>query len=154
MVSERSIMVTDELLALASAGGAALVGAVAKDAWAAAKGGFARLLGRGDPAREAAVEHQLERTRTALQGAGPEADQVRGQQEAVWAGRLEDLLAENPDAAAELTALVRQITEATGTRSAGHVVQHATASGNAQQAVLGHGHQTNTFGAPPSRADG
>jgi hypothetical protein len=37
-----------ELLALAGSAGAALVGAVAEDAWTAAKNGFARLLGRGD----------------------------------------------------------------------------------------------------------
>lgn len=141
-----------ELLALAGTAASALVGAVAKDAWSAAKKGTARLLGRGDQAREAAVEGQLERTRAAVESAGADSEAVRGRQEAVWAGRLEDLLIERPGAADELRTLVREI-GATGTRSAGHVVQHATASGNAQQAVLGHGSQTNTFRSP-GRADG
>lgn len=137
-----------ELLALAGAGGAALVGAVAKDAWAMTKAGFVRLLGRGDRGREAVVEQQLDRTHSAVVEAGPDTDRVRGQQEALWAGRLEELLIERPAAAGELRALVEQ------TGSTGHVVQHATASDNAQQAVLGHGHQVNTFGNQPGRADG
>jgi hypothetical protein len=143
-----------ELLALASTGGAALVGAVAKDVWSVTKAGFVRLLGRGDRGREAVVEQQLERTHSAVQEAGPDGDRVRGQQEALWAGRLEELLIERPAVAAELRSLVEQIGAVAGTRSAGHVVQHATASGDAQQAVLGHGHQVNTFGVRQGRADG
>ncbi len=142
-----------ELLALAGTAASALVGAVAEDAWAAAKAGIARLLGRGDRTREAAVEGQLERTRAEVESAGADGAAVRGRQEAVWAGRLEDLLIERPEAAAELRALVDEIGAVAGSRSAGHVVQHVTASGNAQQAVLGHGTQTNTFRAP-GRVDG
>ncbi|MEV4843612.1 hypothetical protein AB0K20_10385 [Micromonospora matsumotoense] len=146
-------MAGNELLALASAGGAALVGAVAQDAWGMVKTGFSRLLGRGDRAREEAVTQQLERTRSAVEAAGADGERVRAQHEALWAGRLEDLLIERPEAAAELQALVREAAAAAGVRSAGHVVQHASASGNAQQAVLGHGSQVNTFGTRHQRAD-
>ena len=142
-----------ELLALAGTAASALVGAVAKDAWGGAKSGVARLLGRGDASRAAAVEQQLERTRGAVESAGADEQVVRGQQEAVWAGRLEDLLIERPEAVAELRALIEQIGAAGGTNTAGHVVQQSTASGNAQQAVLGHGHQVNTFGAQQGRPD-
>ncbi|MEV4283653.1 hypothetical protein [Actinoplanes xinjiangensis] len=137
-----------ELLALAGSAASALVGAMAGDAWGAAKAGVARLLGRGDQAKTAVVEGQLERTRSEVESAGANGEVVRGRQEAVWAGRLEDLLIERPAAASELRALVEEIGSVAGSRSAGHVVQHATASGNAQQAVQGHGSQVNTFRAP------
>ncbi|GAB1692474.1 hypothetical protein [Krasilnikovia sp. M28-CT-15] len=143
-----------ELLALAGTAGSALVGAVAKDAWEVTKAGFVRLLGRGDRGREAVVEQQLDRTYSAVEGAGAEVDRVRGQQEALWAGRMEELLIERPAAAGELRALMEQLAATSGARSVGHVVQHATASGNAQQANLGHGHQVNTFGTSRGRADG
>jgi hypothetical protein len=141
-----------ELLALAGTAASALVGAVAKDCWTAAKNGVVRLLGRGDRTRQAAVEEQLERTRVELEAAGADAG-AKTRQEAVWTGRFEDLLIDRPVAAAELRALVDEISSATGSRSVGHVVQQATASGNAQQAVQGHGSQVNTFRAPGG-ADG
>ncbi|MEV4830527.1 hypothetical protein AB0K25_19655 [Micromonospora sp. NPDC049257] len=99
------------------------------------------------------MTQQLERTRVAVEAAGPDGERVRAQHEALWAGRLEDLLIERPDAAADLDALVRQVAVASGGRSAGHVVQHVSASDSAQQAVLGHGSQVNTFGPPNQRAD-
>lgn len=150
-VEERNVEA--ELLALAGTAASALVGAVAKDFWGAAKNGVVRLLGRGDRTREAAVEGQLERTRVELEAAGADGGATRSRQEAVWTGRFEDLLIDRPVAAAELRALVDEISSATGSRSAGHVVQQATASGNAQQAVQGHGSQVNTFRAPGG-ADG
>lgn len=141
-------MPAEELLALASAGGAALVGAAAQDAWAIAKRGFAKLFGRGDQARTAAVEERLERTRAALEAAGPDAERTRLEQQAAWVGRLEDLLSDHPEAVDELRALVEQVTALSQARSSGHVVQHATASGDARQAVQGHGSQVNYFGGP------
>ncbi|MEU7983150.1 hypothetical protein AB0B63_32070 [Micromonospora sp. NPDC049081] len=72
---------------------------------------------------------------------------MRLEQQAAWTARLEDLLSDYPEAADELRALVRQVAEATGTRSAGHVVQYAVVSDQAQQAVQGHGQQTNVFGS-------
>lgn len=142
-------MPAEELLALASAGGAALVAAAATDAWNVAKNRFARLLGRGDQSRVAVLEDRLERTRAELETAGPEIARVRLQQQAAWAGRLEDLLTDHPDTAGDVRNLVQMVEAASEVRSAGHVTQHAIASGNAQQAVLGHGSQTNTFGAAP-----
>lgn len=145
-------MLAETLGALAAAGGTALVGAVATDGWQVTKRGFSRLLGRGDEHRASAVEERLESTRAALEAAGPQDERVRVQQEAAWTARLEDLLTEHPQAADDLRALVRQITEATGNRSAGHVTQYATARDHSQQVVQGHGQQTNIFGQRGGRA--
>lgn len=148
-------MLVEALAALAGAGGTALIGAVATDGWQAAKRGFARLIGRGDPNRTAAVEERLESTRAVVERADPGDDRVRLEQRAAWTARLEDLLAEHPESADELRTLVEQVTAASGNRSAGHVVQHAIAFDQAQQVVQGHGQQTNIFGASPrsGRAD-
>jgi hypothetical protein len=88
-----------------------------------------------------------------VEAAGTDGEAVRARQEAAWAGRFEDLLIELPGAAAELRALVDEVASGARSRSAGHVIQNSTASGNAQQAVQGHGSQVNTFRAPGG-ADG
>ena len=62
-------MLSEALLALAAAGGTALVEAVTTDAWLATKSGFLRLSVLGDRSREAVIEQQLERTRAALKAA-------------------------------------------------------------------------------------
>ncbi|MBM0206937.1 hypothetical protein JNW90_30985 [Micromonospora sp. STR1s_5] len=140
-------MLAEALSGLAGAGGAALVGAVASDGWQLAKRGFAQLLGRGDEARTAAVEERLERTRAVVESAGRQDERVRLEQQAAWTARLEDLLVDRPEVAEELRAVVARVAEATGTRSVGHVVQHASAYDQAQQVVQGHGTQTVTFGS-------
>lgn len=147
-------MLVEALVALAAAGGTTLVGAAVTDGWESAKRGFAQLFGRGDEARTAAVEERLERTRVALQAAGPQGDRVRLEHQAAWTARLEDLLADQPQVADELSRLVEQVAAATGARSAGHVVQHAVATDRAQQVVQGHGQQVNTFGAAPASGRG
>lgn len=146
-------MLAEALAALAGAGGTALVGAVATDGWQLAKRGFAQLFGRGDQSRAAAVEERLERTRAVVEAAGPEVERVLLEQQAAWTARLQDLLSDHPEAAGELRALMGQVAEATGTRSTGHVVQHAVGFDHAQQVVQGHGQQTNVFGAAPARHD-
>lgn len=139
-------MLSEALLALAAAGGTALVEAVTTDAWLATKSGFLRLLGRGDRSREAVIEQQLERTRAALEAAKPDNEQIRLAQQAAWTARLEDLLSEQPEIADELRALLEQL-PTTVSDSAGHVTQHVVAFDRAQQAVQGHGTQIVTFGA-------
>ncbi|WP_167517382.1 hypothetical protein [Micromonospora orduensis] len=144
-------MLAETLSALAGAGGTALVGAVATDSWQLAKHGFAQLFGRGDQTRAAAVEGRLERTRSVVE-AVPQDERVRLEQQAAWTARLEDLLSDHPEVAKELQALVEQVTQAAGTRSAGHVIQHGVAYGQAQQVVQGHGQQTNVFGSRGGQA--
>ncbi|MEV4771703.1 hypothetical protein [Micromonospora humida] len=140
-------MLAEAMGALAVAGSTALVSAAATDGWQMVKHGFGRLFGRGDQTRTAAVEERLERTRAVVEAAGPQNERVRLEQQAAWTARLEDLLSDYPEAADELRALVEQVAEATGTRSAGHVVQYTVVSDQAQQAVQGHGQQTNVFGS-------
>lgn len=55
-------MLSEALSGLAAAGGTALVGAVATDAWHSARTGFARLLGRGEPALERVESVRLSRS--------------------------------------------------------------------------------------------
>jgi hypothetical protein len=113
----------ENLLLLA---GQTIVAAVATDAWDLCKRGFARLIGRGDPRKEQLTEQRLEETRQQL--AGTDSDQARAAQTVAWKTRLEGLLEENPDAEAELRALVQHIRAQlpAGTVSAG---DHSVAAG-------------------------
>jgi hypothetical protein len=67
------------------------------------------------------------------------------EQEVIWRTRIEDLLERHPDAEEGLSGLVAEI-QAHTIGSAGRIEQHATASGQAQQAVQGQGVMNVTFG--------
>ena len=122
-------MLVEDLMALASLAGNTVVAAAATDAWEAARRKFARLLGRGGPKQEQLTEQRLEETRQQLTGAaGTDLEQARAALAERWAGRLADLLEEDPGAEAELRALVQEIQAAlpAGIVSAG---DHAVAAG-------------------------
>lgn len=114
------------LMALAALAGRTVVAAASTDAWEACKRGFGRLLGRGDPTNEQLAEQRLEETRQQL--AGADSEQASAAQEAQWTTRLADLLEENPDAEAELRALVREI-EAQLPAGVVSAADHAVAAG-------------------------
>ena len=99
------------LVALALLAAQTVGAAASTDAWGAAKRGVAHLLGRGDPDREKLAGQRLDQAQQQLQAAAPgqEMEQVEAELVAVWRTRLADLLEEDPDAAAELRALVEQI---------------------------------------------
>ena len=97
-------MVVASLLLLA---GQTIVAAAATDAWGLCKRGFAKLLGRGDPAKEQLTEQKLEATRQQL--AGSDSDQARAAEAVAWKTRLESLLEEDPGAEAQLRALVEEV---------------------------------------------
>ena len=98
------------LMALATLAGNTVVTAAVTDAWEAARKGFARLLGRGDPEKTKAVERRLEETHDQLaQATGSDLERVRAALEAQWTTRLADLLEDNPGVEADLRALVEQI---------------------------------------------
>ncbi|HEU0087214.1 MAG TPA: hypothetical protein VFQ77_06150 [Pseudonocardiaceae bacterium] len=103
-------MLAEALAALAGAGGTALVGAMATDAWQATRSGVARLFGRGGPARQKAIEAQLDSNAT-LVAQAEDPDEVRQSLAAVWRLELAALLRQHPDAEDELRALVAQIHE-------------------------------------------
>jgi hypothetical protein len=139
-------MLAEELAGLASAGGTALVTAMVTDGWENARARFARLLGRGKASETQKAAARLDQSKAALAATpGTDLDRVRADQVTAWRTRLEDLLEDDPDAKAELQALVTEI-QARVIGSAGRVEQHATASDRAQQAVLGHGVQNVHFG--------
>jgi hypothetical protein len=139
-------MVPEALAALAAGGGTALMEAVATDGWQAVKTGFARLLGRGDERLAAAVEGRLERSRAELAAlSGAELARARAAQEAAWRARLEDLLEEHPQAADQLADLLDR-NPAPADPVTGGVRQRVLGFGAAQQAMQGHGVQTNIFG--------
>lgn len=107
-------MLEDALVALATAGGTAVVQAAGTQAWDALRVRVARLLGRGDAERERVELERLDRTAGALEAPPPsEAERVRLRQEASWQTRFEALLedvagAERERVAAELRALVQE----------------------------------------------
>ena len=80
-------------MALASAGGTAVVQAAGKDAWTGFRVRVAKWFGRGDTEREQAAVERLDRTAAVLEAAGPgEVERVRAGQEASWQTMFEILL--------------------------------------------------------------
>ena len=102
-------MLAEELAALAVLAGNTVVAAAATDAWEAARRGFARLLGRGDPDRTKAAERRLAETREQLAVADADVESARPALQAKWATRLADLLEEDPGVESDLRALIEQV---------------------------------------------
>lgn len=137
-------MLVEALAALAATGGNALVSAMVTDSWEGVRARFARLLGRGDPKATDEAAARLEDSHAVLAGrSGADLERAQAELEIAWRTRLADLLESHPEAEDELRAVVA---EAQVVGSAVHVEQHVTGSDQAQQAVLGQGVQTNTFG--------
>ncbi|MER6733444.1 hypothetical protein [Streptomyces puniciscabiei] len=142
------MVLVEALLALAAAGGGAIVQAAGTDAWNGVREGIARLLSRGEQARERAELERLDRTRVVLDAASEgEFEQVQAAQAAVWQSRLEMLLEELPDVqrqqvAAELQTVIEQASAAS-TRSTVH--NDFSGSTFEKSAVQGSGTQHNTF---------
>jgi hypothetical protein len=96
--------------ALAALAGNTVVTAAVTDAWEAARKGFARLLGRGDPGKTQLAEHRLAETRDQLTRAtGADLERIRAALESQWVTRLTDLLEEDPGVEADLRGLVEQV---------------------------------------------
>jgi hypothetical protein len=117
------------LIALAALAGNTVVTAAVTDAWEAARKGFARLLGRGDPAKAKLAEERLAETHDELtQATGADLERTRAALEAQWATRMRDLLEEDPGVEADLRTLVEEIQARlpAGTVSA---ADHAVAAG-------------------------
>ena len=103
-------MLGENLLTLAALAGRMVVDAAATDGWETAERGYAQLLGRGDARQTHLAERWLKETHEQLAGgAGPDMEMIRTALAVRWAGRLADLLDEDPDAEAELRALVQEI---------------------------------------------
>ena len=122
-------MLAETLMALAALAGNTVVAAATTDAWEAARRRFARLLGRGDPDRTSWRSGGWTRHASSSPGRpGADLEQARAVLAEQWAGRLADLLEEDPGAEADLRALVQEIQAAlpAGMVSA---ADHAVAAG-------------------------
>ena len=96
------------VMALAAMAAAALVQAIVTDGWEGVRHKVARLFGRGQS--DAAIERRLDATREQLTAATPgDLATVQAALAAQWETRFVDLLADHPDAEAELAALVKDI---------------------------------------------
>jgi len=103
-------MLAESLMALALLAGQTVVTAAVTDTWEAARRGFARLLGRGDPDRTKVAERRLAETHERLSGAvGADWERTRAALESQWVTRLADLLEEDPGVEDDLRALVQEI---------------------------------------------
>lgn len=103
--------VLGELAALAAAGGSALVGAMATDAWQATRSWVAGLFGRSGPAAQAAIEAQLD-GHAALVSQAEDPDEVQESLVAVWQLQLQSLLRQHPEVEEDLRELVARVREA------------------------------------------
>ncbi|MEU0389818.1 hypothetical protein [Streptomyces chartreusis] len=106
-------MTTEALAGLAAAGGAALVGAMATDAWQTARTRFLQLLGRdgrGDAVEHQVMEHQLE-TQADVVERTPEGsrERVRAAFLPGWQLQLADFLQQHPEAEQEFRQVIEQV---------------------------------------------
>ena len=96
------------VVALAAMAAAALVQAMVTDGWEGVRHKVARLLGRGQP--DVVIERRLDTTRDQLAAAtAGDLETVQAALAGQWETRFADLLADHPDAEAELAALVKEI---------------------------------------------
>ncbi|MFJ5015911.1 hypothetical protein [Streptomyces griseoluteus] len=142
-------MLVEGLIAVAGAGGGAIVQAAGTDAWAGIRSGVARILGRGEAGREQAELERLDQTRAELESAGdsPEAERVQTVLATRWQTRLEMLFEQLPEeerqqVAAELQALVEQAHSQTPVQNTHNNFSNATFT---DSQVLGSGTQNNTI---------
>jgi hypothetical protein len=141
-------VLAESLMALAALAGNTVVAAATTDAWEAARRGFARLLGRGDPQRTAVAERRLGQMHEQLTGVtGADLESAQAALEAQWVTRLADLLEEDPGIEDDLRGLVQDIRTALPpgvVSAAGHAVAagrdvNVTASGGGVAAGVIHG---------------
>jgi hypothetical protein len=115
--------------ALTASAGTALVQAMVTDGWEGMRNKVARLFGRGEA--DPTIERRLDAAREQLAAAPPgELMQVQTTLANQWQTRFDDLLADHPDAQADLAALVDELNVVTS--ASGHSV---TAAGNVNVAA-------------------
>ena len=122
-------MLAESQLALAALAGRVVVDAAATDGWETAERGYATVLGRGDATQTRLAERWLAETRQQLtdQAGAGNTELLRTALAVRWAGRLADLLKDNPNAEAALQALVQDV-QATLTEGKPSVPNRAVAN--------------------------
>jgi hypothetical protein len=128
-----------EIEALAMVGAAAIVSAMATDAWAAARDRTVELFRHHSPERQAEVATQLEANAALVARAG-DAERARGVLVGPWQVELEEFLARHPDAEEDLAALSDRIRAALPTQSR-QWVQNVTAHDGSVVNAVQHGTQ-------------
>ncbi|MFF1844511.1 hypothetical protein OG763_10005 [Streptomyces sp. NBC_01230] len=120
-----------EIAALASSAGTTVVTLMATDAWQRLREGIASLWRREQAERAEAVAAELDATREDLLVAIAAGDQdVEGELQAEWQGRIRRFLTARPEVAEDLRRLLNEFGPGSETAPAG--TQHATASGRAR----------------------
>lgn len=105
-------MIPEWLMPVVEAGGTALVGAVATDAWQSARAGVGRLFRHAGPRRGDLAEQWADETAAAVeQAAEDERPAVLRVQAETWQRRLADLVQEYPEIADQLRAWEQDIRE-------------------------------------------
>lgn len=150
------VVVVEWVAVLAAAGGSALIGAAATDAWQSAKDGVLGLFGRGGDRRREVVAARLEADVAEIEAAPvEERDEVRARVLPGWQTRLADLLEEYPEAREELTAWVQRVRDQLPAQQAGWVQNNTARDHGTVFAVQGGSQRIHQVaaGAPASAAD-
>jgi hypothetical protein len=147
------VVVVEWLAALAAAGGSALVGAAATDAWLTARDGVLALFGRGGDRRREVAAERLTADAAQIEAA-PEAerDEARARILPGWQTRLADLLEEYPEAREELTVWVQRVRDQLPAEQVVWV-QNNTARGHGTVFAVQHGSQ-HIHQTPGAKASG
>jgi len=112
--------------ALAALAGNTLVSAVVSDTFEQVRQKLARMFGHGKP--DAGIESRLDVTRQQLSAAAPEErERLRTRLAGQWQTRFADLLADHPEVAAELRALLSEL-QSCGADSGGSVTNTISGS--------------------------
>jgi hypothetical protein len=118
-----------------------VVEAAASDGWKTAERGYAQVLGHGDAGQTQLAERWLEETHKQLAGGdGADMETIRTALVGRWAGRWADLLEENPDAEAELRALVQEVSAARPAEKPSASDHQASANGDVSSYAAGPEH--------------
>lgn len=118
-----------ELTALAAAGATALVQQMVTESWAQARDRVARFFARGSGDEEA-LAGELEEARIEVVAArGAEDEATAADVQAEWRSRLRRRLAADPEAAAELRALLEELSPEPDARAPRVTITNNTISG-------------------------
>lgn len=107
-VTKGATMVAEWVMTVAGAGGSALAGAVATDAWNAARGGLSKLFGRGGDRRAELAGRWADETAAAIEVADDRPAALE-REARTWQQRFADLLEEFPEAAEDLRKWAEQV---------------------------------------------
>jgi hypothetical protein len=135
-------MLTEALTALGAAGGTAVVGAMATDAWKATRDGVVRLFSRDGVGRQDVTKTTLDEDADLLADTEQaDREQVRQELVAVWRRRMVQLLDRHPDVAIDLQNLIVRVQAALPSGQQAWVQHNSATAGGTVIAHQGTGAQ-------------